>query len=79
MPHEPHKGWGAAARLAQLLSPLGFRMERCPEGAAPLQPHKLAVQRGYLGRGRAGICLRRTMGTGNVENWGFIEVLHQLD
>lgn len=47
MPHEPHKGWGAAGRLAQLLEPLSYGMDRCPKGAATLQPHKMSVQRGY--------------------------------
>lgn len=77
MPREPRKRWGAAGRLAQPLWSLGCGMDRCPMGAATLQPPKTALQKGYLGRGGAGTCLRRTVRRGDAVNWGFIEVLRQ--
>lgn len=49
-----------------------------PDGAATLQPHKAAVQSGYLGRRGAGTCLGRTTRLEDVVNWGVIEVLHQF-
>ena len=77
-PREPHKGWGAAGRVAQPLWPLGYAMDRCPMGAATLQPRKTAMQREHLGRRGAGTRPGRTMRLGHVVNWGFIEVLHQF-
>lgn len=77
MPRKPRKRWGAAGRLAQPVWSLGCGMDRCPMGAATLQPPKTALQKGYLGRGGAGTCLRRTVRPGDAVNWGFIEVLHQ--